>query len=204
MTHSWKHTNRNRLFLWTAVALILLILPITYLMTLAQSLVLGDPTEYTFVANMLGIAHPPGYAFYTLLGKLIQTVVPFGSIAWRMHLLSAIAGTAAALFVFGSVHTATSNLPGFQNREDLSIVAALFAALSVGTAVNYWQHAIHANPHIITAAFLLANLYFLTKWWAAADQTTKRPNDQTTKRPNDQTTKRPNDQTTKRPPGVKN
>lgn len=48
------------------------------------------------------------------------------------------------------------------------MMAALFAGLSVGTAVNHWQHSIHANPHIITAAFLLANLYFLTKWWAAS------------------------------------
>jgi hypothetical protein len=140
--------------------LLLLLIPLIYLATLAQFPVFGDPTEYTFVANRLGIAHPPGYAFITLLGKLIQTAVPIGTIAWRMHLLSAVAGTLACLFVFGTVKNATTNLPGF------GVVAALFAAFSVGTAVNHWQHAIHANPHIITATFLLANLFFLTKWWA--------------------------------------
>ena len=44
----------------------LLLIPILYILTLAQSPVLGDTSEYTFVANLLGIAHPPGYAFITL------------------------------------------------------------------------------------------------------------------------------------------
>jgi hypothetical protein len=59
---------------------VLLLIPLLYLMTMASGLVLGDPTEYTFVSNTLGIAHPPGYAFYTLVGKLFQTAIPFGEI----------------------------------------------------------------------------------------------------------------------------
>ncbi len=153
-----------------AFILLLLIVFLSYLFTLAQTPVFGDPSEYTFVAHILGIAHPPGYAFITLLGKLIQTAVPIGTIAWRMHLLSAVAGTLACLFVFGTVHTATRQLEltGLRNLSTLSVIAALFAGLSVGTGVNHWQHSIHANPHIITGTFLLANLYFLTKWWATS------------------------------------
>lgn len=137
------------------INLLILIIPILYIATLAQSLVLGDPTEYTFIANILGIAHPSGYAFITLVGKLFQTLIPFGEIPWRMHLLSAAAATATSLFVFGTVRTVINHQ---------SSIIALFGALTVGTAVNFWQHAIHANPHIITATFLAANLYFLTKW----------------------------------------
>ena len=79
--------------------LFLLLIPILYLITLARGLVLGDPTEFTFVANILGIAHPPGYAFITLVGKLFQTLIPIGTIPWRMHLLSAVSATLAALFI---------------------------------------------------------------------------------------------------------
>ena len=81
-----------------ALHLLLLLLPLAYGLTLARSVVFGDPTEYTFVAHVLGIAHPPGYAFYTLLGKLFQTLVPLGAVAARMHLLSAVVATVAALF----------------------------------------------------------------------------------------------------------
>ncbi len=150
------------------INLLVLILPILYIATLARTLVLGDPTEYTFIANILGIAHPPGYAFITLMGKLFQTLIPFDEIPWRMHLLSAASATLAALFVFGTVKNLTGLSGDFgqaANRSiDLSGLVALFTALVVGTAVNFWQHAIHANPHIITATFLVANLYFLTRW----------------------------------------
>lgn len=141
-------------------SLSLLLIPVLYLLTLAQSPVLGDPSEYTFVANMLGIAHPPGYAFITLLGKLFQTIVPIGTIAWRMHLLAAVSASVAAWFVFGIIRTLGRNLPGFVD------IISLFGAFVTGTAVNHWQHAIHANPHILTATFTAANLYFLTRWWA--------------------------------------
>ena len=138
------------------------IIPILYLLTLAQTLVLGDPTEYTFVAHILGIAHPPGYAFFTVVGKLWQTIIPFGPIPWRMHLLSALAASLAALFTYGTIRTLTQSSP--RDYPGLGRIAALFAALVIATATDHWQHAIHANPHIVTAAFLAANLYFLTRW----------------------------------------
>jgi hypothetical protein len=149
--------------------LLLLLVPMLYLATMAQSLVLGDPTEYTFVANVLGIAHPPGYAFITLLGKLIQTVVPFGPISWRMHLLSVLTATSAVLFVYGSLR---AYVRGSRNGVDdaglpIGSIAGVFAAMSIAFGADFWQHAIHANPHIITATFLSANLFFLTCWWAA-------------------------------------
>ncbi|MCB8920892.1 MAG: DUF2723 domain-containing protein [Ardenticatenaceae bacterium] len=146
--------------LTTDYRFLLLIIPLLYLFTLARTPVLGDPTEYTVVANTLGVAHPPGYAFITVVGKLFQTLIPFGSVAWRMHLLSAVSGTLAALFVYGTVRALKSPISNLQS------LSAVFAALTVGTAVNHWQHAIHANPHIITATFTAANLYFLTRWWA--------------------------------------
>jgi hypothetical protein len=149
-----------------AYPLLLLLIPVLYLFTLARGLVLGDPTEYTFVAHILGIAHPPGYAFITLLGKLFQTAIPLGQIPWRMHLLSATAATLAALFVYGIVRLVTGRFELFGRGDGvLPATAALFAAFSVATAANFWQHAIHTNPHIITAAFLAANLYLLTRWW---------------------------------------
>ena len=141
----------------------LLLIPGLYLATMARSLVLGDPTEYTLVAHVLGIAHPPGYAFMTLAGKLFQTLIPFGDIPWRTHLLATAAATTVALFVFFTIR----RLRVFSEVKGLTGVAALFAALTVATGTDVWQHAIHTNPHIITATFLAANLFFLTRWWAA-------------------------------------
>ncbi|MEI2608376.1 MAG: DUF2723 domain-containing protein [Candidatus Promineifilaceae bacterium] len=155
---------------WRFLPLILIIIPLLYLATLAQGLVLGDPTEYTMIAQILGIAHPPGYAFITVLGKLFQTVIPLGDIPWRMHLLSAAAGTLAAACLYGIVKTI-----GSQPDSELyspsqwlyALAAALFAAFSLAFSADWWQHAIHANPHIWTAVFLAFNLYCLTQWATA-------------------------------------
>ena len=155
-----------------ALLVLLLVVPPAYVLTSARAVVYGDPTEYTFVANILGIAHPPGYAFYTLLGKLFQTLLPVGDIPWRMHLLSAAAATTATLFVFGTVSDAAGSLFAplasrlRPNRDIWRAAAGLFAALTVAFGVNFWQHAIHANPHIVTATFLAANLFWLTRWAA--------------------------------------
>lgn len=140
--------------------LLILILLGLYLSTLARTPVLGDPTEFTFIAHILGIAHPPGYVFITLVGKFFQTVIPFGSIAWRMHLVSAVSATTAALFVFATLRFLSDQA----EMKAFSGLIALASALTAATAVNFWQHAIHTNPHIITATFLSANLLFLLKW----------------------------------------
>ncbi len=152
------------LLLFAALLILLL-----YLFTLGQAPVFGDPTEYTVVAHVLGFAHPPGYAFITLLGKLVQSLIPIGAISWRMHLLAALSSTAAALFAFGVIWTIGSALsPNLQSPiSGLKILAAFFTALLIATGTDVWQHAIHANPHVVTAVFLLANLFFLTKFWAS-------------------------------------
>ncbi|MFO7537670.1 MAG: DUF2723 domain-containing protein, partial [Chloroflexota bacterium] len=169
------HARRGKRGAQATAILLLLLLPLLYLSTMARSLVLGDPTEYTFIANILGIAHPPGYAFITLVGHLFQKLIPIGDPIWRMHLLAAVSAILACLFVLGIVRAVSSiQYSVFSNRYTLStfhfpLLTGVLTALLVGTAVNVWQHAIHANPHIITGTFLMANLYFLTKWWADND-----------------------------------
>ena len=48
----------------------------------------------------LGIAHPPGYAFYVLLGKLFVTLMPFGNIAYRVNVMSAVFGAATSVVLY--------------------------------------------------------------------------------------------------------
>lgn len=169
-----SHRSPRALARSSLLVLALLMLPIVYGLTMARSVVFGDPTEYTFVAHILGIAHPPGYAFYTVLGKLFQMLMPLGDVAWRMHLLSAVVATFAAIFVFGTVRAAARLLfPATGVTFDAATTAAVFAGLTFGLAADVWQHAIHANPHIITAAFLSANLFLLTRW-AAEDAASPR------------------------------
>ena len=51
---------------------------VLYGLTAARGTLFGDPSEYQFIPAIGGIAHPPGYAFYTLAAKLWQTFVQGG------------------------------------------------------------------------------------------------------------------------------
>ncbi|MEE8391354.1 MAG: DUF2723 domain-containing protein, partial [Anaerolineae bacterium] len=133
-----------------------------YAITAAPATLFGDPSEYQFIPSILGIAHPPGYAFYTLLAKLWQTLVPVGSIAFRTNLLAAAVGA----WTVTTVYLIACDL---QSASSLAPrpwpLAPLFAALSLAVASDFWQHAIHSNAHIVSVALAVTHLWLLIRWW---------------------------------------
>uniref|UniRef100_A0A6J0UBY9 Protein O-mannosyl-transferase TMEM260 isoform X1 n=1 Tax=Pogona vitticeps TaxID=103695 RepID=A0A6J0UBY9_9SAUR len=74
-----------------------------YVAALPPSVPGGDSGELITAAYELGVAHPPGYPLFTLLAKLAIVLVPFGSVAHRVHLLCAFLGAAAASLLFYTV-----------------------------------------------------------------------------------------------------
>jgi len=133
-----------------------------YVATLAPSVVLGDPGEYQFIPHILGIAHPPGYVFFTLLAKVWTSVVRLGSVAYRTNLLSAAAGAWTALMVY----LMTLLLRKKQTNSAINILPALYAAAILAVSTDLWQHSIHANSHVVSAALSATTLYAGIRWWA--------------------------------------
>ena len=76
---------------WLGLTLGALVL---YMLTLAPSVMPGDYAEFQFSAAILGVPHPTGYSLYILLGKLF-TLLPFGDVAYRVNLSSAVYMAAA-------------------------------------------------------------------------------------------------------------
>lgn len=117
-----------------------------------------DTGEFQTVAAVLGIAHPTGYPLYTLLGKLF-TVWPWGSMAYRVSLMSALS---AALAVGGLVL--------LLGRLRVNLWLALSAALGFAFSVNVWGTANRADPHTLHAA-IVAGLWLLAwRWGESGDR----------------------------------
>ena len=57
-----------------------------------------DSGDMAASAWTLGVAHPPGYPLYLLLGRLWAWFLVLGGVAYRLHVLSALAGAAAVGF----------------------------------------------------------------------------------------------------------
>jgi hypothetical protein len=133
--------QRPSLPAWVSHLLIFLGSLALYWSTLAPSLIPGDAGEYQLVATLLGVAHPPGYPLYTLLGRLF-TLIPLGDPAYRVNLLSAFV---AAL---------TLTLVGLAVRQLIpSPWPSVAAALSLGGATTFWAQATVASVRGLTALF---------------------------------------------------
>ena len=115
-----------------------------YLWSTPRAVVLEDDGLFILAAYFNGVAHPPGYPLYTLLGKW-ATLFPVGSVAFRVHALSgffaALSGVCVGWLVW--------------RYGALSWGYAWFAALALGFSPVFWSQAIVAEVYTLNVFFVL-------------------------------------------------
>src|SRR5262245_37220675 len=85
---------------WAVGAAVAAAAAILYGLTAARDLVLGATPDLMTAAALAGVAHPPGYPLFTMLGHCF-TLLPFGSsLPFRLNLMSVACGTGAVLLVY--------------------------------------------------------------------------------------------------------
>jgi hypothetical protein len=118
-----------------------------YARTLAPTVVGGDAGELVAVGASLGVAHPPGYPLYTLLAKIF-TLAPWGSVAQRVNVLSAVCGAGAAALLCRAVRRWTGDA-----------WAGIVAAGAFAFSPLVWPYAVTAEVfplnNLMVAALLL-------------------------------------------------
>jgi hypothetical protein len=113
-----------------------------------------DTGEMDTVPWIAGIAHPTGFPAYVVLGWLFSHAVPFGPVAFRMSLMSALAMSVAAYFVARCVEDEDAN-PWLA-----AACAWLFAFGSLA-----WTHATRAEVHAVALAAVAAMIFFSLRWY---------------------------------------
>ncbi|NJN54472.1 MAG: DUF2723 domain-containing protein, partial [Anaerolineae bacterium] len=79
------NTDERGFYKWGGWVLVMIALLPVYLLTMSNSVGVADSFEFQVVTPKLGIVHPTGYPLYLLLGRLF-TLLPFGTLAWRLNL----------------------------------------------------------------------------------------------------------------------
>jgi hypothetical protein len=130
---------------WWLLVLVAAIGPV-YGLTMGREVGSADVFEFQVTAPALGIAHPTGYPTWLLLGKL-WSLLPFGSVAWRVNLGATVYGVLALLLVALIVW-----------RGGRQPLAALTAALLLGLTPTFWQEAVQAEVYTLHALFVAAIL----------------------------------------------
>ncbi len=113
-----------------------------------------DVGEMDTVPWIFGIAHPPGFPLYIIIAWLFTHLIPIGSVAFRMTLLSAIATSIACWCIARMVRDATNDR-----------AAALSSAITFGFGLIVWTRATRAEVHAVETAFFAAMLLFALRWY---------------------------------------
>lgn len=115
-----------------------------YLRCLPPTVTGEDAGELIVAAYTLGVPHPPGYPTWTLLAHLF-TWLPFGSVAWRVALCSAVCAAAAS-----------GLLTLLLLRLRAGRIAAVAAGLSLAFAMEVWEQAVVAEVYTLNLLYLVA------------------------------------------------
>ena len=126
---------------WLHAAFVAASLFVLYAATSPSSIALEDDGLFVLSSYFLGIEHPPGYPLFTILGSL-ATLVPIGSVAYRVHLLSAL---------FGALSCAALWLCARQLLQ--KGWPAYLAAFGLGFSRTFWSQAIIAEVYTLNTFF---------------------------------------------------
>jgi hypothetical protein len=118
-----------------------------------------DTTKFDYLGLVLGTAHPPGYPLYTMLNAAFVRIVPWGSMAFRANLLSAVFAILACL-VAVAIFTKLGVRP----------ILAAGGASALGLIPQLWHFALIAEVYTLSILFLALMLACLLAY-----DSTRRP-----------------------------
>jgi hypothetical protein len=138
---------------YTVPLMLTLVAFLLYLFTLAPTVLWGDDaffqrTAYEGLLQADGGGHWLWFQFARLF-----ILLPFGDIAYRVNLLSAVA---AALTIFVMYYAARA--------LDLSQTAAIVAASSLAVAHTFWMHAVRAEVYTLFTLWMTVEIWLWAKW----------------------------------------
>ena len=129
---------------WLPDALLALTFLALYVSTAARDVLPADAGEFQIVVPLLGVAHPPGFVLYTILGKIFISILAVGTPALRLNLFSAFTGATTLFVVSRTVYILA--------RKHLNWPGLLFGA-ALGVSTTFWAQSTTANIRSLTGLF---------------------------------------------------
>ena len=132
---------------WLQAGAVAAALFLLYALTAPRTVALEDDGLFILSSYFLGIEHPPGYPLFTLIGHLFSQL-PFGSVAYRVHLVSAVfGGLACGVLWLCARALVRGRLPAY------------LAAGGLGVSPVFWSQAIIAEVYTLNTFLFLVVLF---------------------------------------------
>lgn len=120
-----------------------------YFWSASRTVVMEDDGYFIMAAFYNGIAHPPGYPLYTLIAHPI-TYLPFGSVAFRIHLLSGLFASFSCIFLWVIAYRLLGNR-----------VCAYVSALTLAFSNIFWSQAIISEVYTLNVMLVVIILLLI-------------------------------------------
>ncbi len=114
----------------------------------------ADAGDLITAAYTGGVPHPPGYPTYILLARLFQ-FLPFGTLAFRTNLLSAVCALLAALVLMDLTRRVCLA------DERVSRWAGFIAGLGFGLSPLFWSQAVITEVYALHVLFVALILWLM-------------------------------------------
>jgi Protein of unknown function (DUF2723) len=132
---------------WLEAGAVAVVLFSLYAFTSPRSVALEDDSLFILSSYFLGVEHPPGYPLFTLIGHLFS-LLPFGSVAYRVHLVSAFFGALTGAAAWFCARTLIrGRLPAY------------LTAFGLGLSPVFWSQSIIAEVYTLNTFLLLVLVY---------------------------------------------
>ncbi|MBI4842907.1 MAG: DUF2723 domain-containing protein [Nitrospirae bacterium] len=132
---------------------ITLLLPL-YAYTSPRTLALEDDGLFVMAAKFSGIPQPPGYPLHSLVGWFFAHV-PIGSVAYRLHMMSAVFGALTCCAIWLIIRTLLRDA-----------ACAYAGALLYGVSRVFWSQAIIAEVYTPNTFLFFSAVYFAIQYAA--------------------------------------
>ena len=140
-----------------------------YVRTLTPTVPFWDSGEFIATSYILGLPHPPGNPVYTILGRMMS-LIPLGSVAWKVNFMSALASALTALFTFLiTVRSLRRWWPEDKGpvpaRRLACEIGGLVAAFFIAFSNSFWDSAIEAEVYSLSSFLLIFTVWLAFNWW---------------------------------------
>jgi len=131
-----------------------------YLLDISPYVGRADTFEFQVVAPTLGVAHPSGYPLYTLIGKLFS-MIPVGTIAWRVNLSSAFFAALASGVLFMAL---ADFVPSDGTESPIFMLGRLGVSWTLAFSPTLWSRSIEAEVYALNACLVALALWLAVTW----------------------------------------
>ena len=170
MNNKVEFQNLHRAF----IALAFLIVFAVHAMTVQPSVPFWDNGERLNGMTWQQIPHPPGAPLFMLIGKFVQTIIPFGDLGWRGNMISVIASGAVVSLLYMMTVIVIRNFrkEGIETIGDAVTVygAAFIGALSFGFTATFWFNSVEAETYVTSLLVVTLVMYLMMRWTQVADE----------------------------------